>query len=52
MHVIAKKSFSHFKQGEKYKIVNADMYEYQVEYQKGLWTWIGKDDIEHFDYHV
>ncbi len=52
MYVIALIDFSVFEKDKRYDIVNADAYEYQVEHKKGHYTWIGKDDTVHFEYHV
>lgn len=52
MYVIAKKGTKYLKKGDKYKIINADTYEYEIEYATNRSLWIGKDDTENFEYHV
>lgn len=52
MYVIAKRTFNEFIKGEKYIVVNADYYQYEVKSIDGLRIWIDKCDIERFDYHV
>ena len=52
LYVISKKDTDYLEKGKKYMIVNADYYEYQIEYMPKHYTWIGKGDTEHFEYHV
>lgn len=52
MYVISKKDTDYLTKDEKYKVVNADYYEYQIEYKPKHLIWIGKDDIANFEYHV
>ena len=52
MYVISKKDTDYLKKDEQYKIVNADYFEYQIEYRPNNLMWIGKDDTDNFEYHV
>lgn len=52
MYVVSKKDTDYLKKGEKYFIVNADRFEYQIEYISKHLMWIGKDDTDNFEYHV
>ena len=52
MYVISKKDTDYLTKGEKYEIVNADCYEYQIEYKPKHLMWIGKEDTDNFEYYV
>ena len=52
MYVISKKDTDYLKKDEQYKIVNADYFEYQIEYRPNHLMWISKDDTDNFEYHV
>lgn len=52
MYVIAKKYMNNLKKGNKYQVVNADAYEYEIVCEDGIKLWIDKGDIKNFDYHV
>ena len=52
MYVISKKDTDYLKKGDKYFVVNADYFEYQIEYKPKHLMWIGKDDINNFEYYV
>jgi hypothetical protein len=52
MYVIPLRTINVLKKGEKYKIINADTYEYEVEYAAEQSIWINKDDTKTFEYHV
>ena len=52
MYVISKKDTDYLKKGKKYKVIDADYYEYLIEYKPKHLMWIGKDDTDNFEYHV
>lgn len=52
MYVISKINTDYFTKDEQYIVVNADKYEYQIEYKPNHLTWIGKDEVDKFEYHV
>lgn len=52
MYIISKKDTDYLKKGKKYKIINADIFEYQIEYVENHFMWIEKSDTEKFEYHV
>lgn len=50
MMVVPKKDMNNLKKGKQYKIVNADMYEYEIECEDNVVLWISKNDAN-FEYH-
>lgn len=51
MFVIPKKNMNNLKKGKQYKIINSDMYEYEIECEDEVILWISKDDLSNFEYH-
>lgn len=52
MHVISKVDTDYLKKGEKYNITRISRLEYQIEIAPKHYSWIGKDDTVHFEYHI